>query len=809
MMSNDLSLNRTRRERITSSQNNCSTLNLCGKYGYCEDHFDGSWTCDCKFWWSGKFIKQWQTSYYSWCYYRSSRCRLLWLALYRSISKKCRQPKAVTPKTVTQKSSFLPTIKTTGSSYRISSWITLIGTVILGICATIIKGIALNGIHKEIIDKLHNNQSLFYNRPSFCDRIYVQDDINIVTFPIACFLILLFVILTAKRQSFQRKQTWKNYFALPIPLDFFTCVQRTFSAVIFAIFADELFTIAIQLINGNTSTTDKGIIINYALQIFKVLIIGFRCYPMLAAVYIDSRFSLFCATLYAWLDFGLILASDGVCRNEYYLNNVNFNQSAESDFTIVYLDYYGHGSKLIFFQLLFDIPRYCFLGYISTELPKLFFQRMRNKRMESKQLTSEEKHLLHSSLPWSTEYRYVQKLFGFNNQKKLSSNLFQRIYLWQDDFQFSARVLCVYASIFCLLFFLTVQACVQVPPILHSLHNVFENIINALINISAEDDVRLKQLKNLPKSFPLPNLVYPYLIAIFTALTVSIIQLLVLFAAIRRNLLQAFRGNSTEITRYDSSKNVNYACQNIHFAGYLIAYVLWAYILIAVFTMIVGTVINVVIIYGMIRSVESVVKIIIPPILFAIFQTYMNKIVGQYIFLQQAGEVLSINHRRILMIFLYFNFFLDAFLGLISSIMRVIKSAIGGMIYMSRLDYSPMGRKLETFDAGFNAYCAFIHIECAHRHPVLLYFTSILLREHLYKEETIHWTKARHRWYLAVFLLRNPTLIYRRKKSFSQSQMEKRMMFIGRKNIKTMTIQDQSVYNQQRKSSRKGDYERF
>jgi len=35
-------------------------------------------------------------------------------------------------------------------------------------------------------------------------------------------------------------------------------------------------------------------------------------------------------------------------------------------------------------------------------------------------------------------------------------------------------------------------------------------------------------------------------------------------------------------------------------------------------------------------------------------------------------------------------------------------------IYISRLDYSPLDRKLETFGAGFPVYCGFIHIEAVH-----------------------------------------------------------------------------------------------
>jgi hypothetical protein len=89
---------------------------------------------------------------------------------------------------------------------------------------------------------------------------------------------------------------------------------------------------------------------------------------------------------------------------------------------------------------------------------------------------------------------------------------------------------------------------------------------------------------------------------------------------------------------------------------------------------------------------------------------------------------------------------------------------------MCRLDYSPLGRKLETVDAGFNAYCGFIYMECAHRHPVLLCFVSHLLRDHLYATKTKRKSKAKHKWQLAVFLINNPILIYRRKGFLSSLQ---------------------------------------
>ncbi|CAF4704784.1 unnamed protein product, partial [Rotaria sp. Silwood1] len=402
------------------------------------------------------------------------------------------------------------------------------------------------------------------------------------------------------------------------------------------------------------------------------------------------------------------------------------------------------------------------------ELPILLFKRIRSRKLRVKQLTREQKHLLHSSLPDSAESQYVKNLFRLTNIN-ISINqlarLSQSIYTWRNDFRFSSRVLCIYASIFCLLFFLTLQAYVQIPSFLGALRIKLQQFINLLIIFIIQSDYNLQEIEDSSSDFPIPDLVRPYLIAIFTALIVIFIPITCFI----------------KISRRVSSRNIDYAYENIHFGGYLISYVLWCYILVAFFVMIIGVMIDIIITYGMVRFIEAILKKIIPLLLFAIFQVYINKILAQYVFLQQGGDILSINHRRIMMIFLYFNFFLDAFLGLISSIIRVLTNMIGGIIYMCRLDCSSMGRKLETLEAGSSAYCGFIHMECAHRHPILLYFTSILLREHLYGTSTTRSSKARRKWYLAFFLLNNPTFIYRRKGFLTRLPMNEKMMLVIRR----------------------------
>jgi hypothetical protein len=196
----------------------------------------------------------------------------------------------------------------------------------------------------------------------------------------------------------------------------------------------------------------------YIFQISKVLIIGCRRYPILAAVYINNYFSLICATLYIWFDFSISILYTGLCRNDFYPSDINFNNTGGS-MAHSYLTYYGTGSTLLFFQLFTDIPRYICLSYICVKLPMLLVKRIQQRKIIDKRLTREQKFLLYSSLPHSAESRYVKKLLGMNTD--VSTNRFRKffrfIYSWRDDFRFSSRVICVYASLSLLLFFLTVQ----------------------------------------------------------------------------------------------------------------------------------------------------------------------------------------------------------------------------------------------------------------------------------------------------------------------------------------------------------------
>jgi hypothetical protein len=252
---------------------------------------------------------------------------------------------------------------------------------------------------------------------------------------------------------------------------------------------------------------------------------------------------------------------------------------------------------------------------------------------------------------------YSYQITDVINKENPDNNLFlvhlipKFIYQWRDDFRFSSRIICVYSSVFLLLFFLTVQACIQIIPYLDQIQDGLQTIINSLTN----------------SEFSLPNIVSPYVIAILTVCVITIIQLLVLLTNIRRNLFQIFRADDSEIPKRDQSQYLDYSTGNFHFAGYFIGYLIWGYVLIVVVAFLIYVAIGAFIAFGSVKFLENILKKMIPILLLILFKQYLNQLLARYVFLQHNGEVLAINNRRILMIFLYFYFFLDAFLGLISS----------------------------------------------------------------------------------------------------------------------------------------------
>jgi hypothetical protein len=150
--------------------------------------------------------------------------------------------------------------------------------------------------------------------------------------------------------------------------------------------------------------------------------------------------------------------------------------------------------------------------------------------------------------------------------------------------------------------------------------------------------------------------------------------------------------------------------------------------------------------------------------------------------ISRNGKTMALKNPRIYFVFVYFNFFFDCFLGMVSCALRVSKAHLATFMFLPRLDYCIFGRSLEKMDSGFISYASFIHMECLHTHPVLVCFSSIVNEQITKRSQYLqtskrdtylytHHQRIIFRWWLAITLSRNLQLIQYRKHHMIHSRL--------------------------------------
>ena len=81
------------------------------------------------------------------------------------------------------------------------------------------------------------------------------------------------------------------------------------------------------------------------------------------------------------------------------------------------------------------------------------------------------------------------------------------------------------------------------------------------------------------------------------------------------------------------------------------------------------------------------------------------------IFLKKNTKILALDNFRAFNVFLYFNFFFDFFIGIISALIRLVQAVIFSILMMPRIAYSFFGRYLEKMDSGYSSYMGYLYME--------------------------------------------------------------------------------------------------
>ncbi len=246
--------------------------------------------------------------------------------------------------------------------------------------------------------------------------------------------------------------------------------------------------------------------------------------------------------------------------------------------------------------------------------------------------------------------------------------------------------------------------------------------------------------------------------------------------------ISKFKGKSE---RYISPKsyfsNRKIVVSSFNYAGYVVTYTTWGFLflfaLISFLTFQVATLF----VFGSTNIFGAFLLVILVPfvvslILIRLLNRLVSSLFAKFCFLQRKSKVLALKNLRTYSLFLYFKFFYDCFTGLAFCLVRMFNSILLGVLFMSRVDYSFMGRGLERMDPAFMSYIGYLHWESHHTNPIAIVFCEMMRKVKQEKRTmaslssclSIDYNQTKrnqiiNRWKLCYLLIKNPVLIKSRR----------------------------------------------
>ncbi|XP_071165884.1 receptor for retinol uptake stra6-like [Mytilus edulis] len=365
-----------------------------------------------------------------------------------------------------------------------------------------------------------------------------------------------------------------------------------------------------------------------------------------------------------------------------------------------------------------------------------------------------------------------------------SSCLKPWLYRNNPNFRYSARILSVYFVCFVLIYKISVELIIFFLPTIKGWVETISSVVDVIgtaEDVFDSEDVKTARKIVLFLYYTIEGIQICFIFAITAEVMLSALIIFHMISSYRKNLLSLFKGSTHHIPPRSSMSNASLMVGTMRYTGYQIGYILWAYIVQAALFFWTFFVIDIVVsLYRaglggtMTDLISEFWSIPVTAILLSVLQLVMAK----FLFLQESGNVLAIENRRGFFLAVYFVFFYNTFLGLVSCLLRIIKATVIGILFLGRLDHSTLPRRFQLFDPGFNAYVGFMHIENAHYNPVILTFLSLIQvnletdkdndEERELKHVKEQQRSRRHRvasinWYLACLLHYNPHLRVLRK----------------------------------------------
>ncbi|CAL1545556.1 unnamed protein product [Lymnaea stagnalis] len=529
----------------------------------------------------------------------------------------------------------------------------------------------------------------------------------------ACLLTLLMAATTVRRRILLDFLNGRP--GLLFPMDTLTRSSKISYASAFGATAFVVYQISIQ--HQFAIDYSGALAVSTLMAIFSMIIYGIVFFPVFACLALNTAFSFGIGALYVWMFFVVDL---------YRLSECSFTLS---------------GRAVLFVRRL---PSLGCLAYLSITLPVRFVIALQKRKYFKSNLGERPPDETLEAIRNSYQGQHVRKLLtkpeivkepeGMKNVIK--AFVMEKIHSWiyhrEKGFRYPARILSVMFVAACVVYVITVE----LTAYFFKLFGRITTFLAADLDLIGWEELpgEMSSTATVRKAllfayYATRTIKYSLIVAIILACTLSFFTILHMMSSFRTNLYAMYRGDFSTIPPPADQGPVSLCTGSIKYAGYQVAYFVWAFIVTFVIIALICLAVSTLIHLFMFEVTEFIVNKVLqlwPSVVIAIVLMIVQWLLARYIFLQEDGQYLRLDNRRFYFVFTYFMFFFNIFLGLVSCLLRILKAIGVGTLLLARLDNSTLPRKFEFFDPGFQAYQGFIHMEAAHTHPVVNVFIRIL-----------------------------------------------------------------------------------
>ncbi|KAK3523093.1 hypothetical protein QTP86_014210 [Hemibagrus guttatus] len=425
----------------------------------------------------------------------------------------------------------------------------------------------------------------------------------------------------------------------------------------------------------------------------------------------------------------------------------------------------GLRDYLLAHEWLLDLPHLLCLGFLVC---RFGFQTVKDILIRLKKHNKQEE-------VQKEQYKYVQRLLKRPAERSVEKSWFQRkVYEWDPYFKFPNRII---ATVVLCFFSLYLMVLIEQVSISFSFSLLDKgNEFFSLLFDQSDFSNHLNYFK------------YTWYVSSACATFLSVIHISRVLVCYRKHIKSMWAGKKIYLPRKYKPNPTASLGGLLKYPGYQIAFTLWGY-LIAHLAMFVGGLVFVYMVISPIRTygflhwlTDLIIVLYVAANFFVVLAVMaLQRMFLHMFFLQDKisstdkDKPLALNNRKVFHNVNYFLFFFNVILGLMSCMMRLLKSSAVGLMLLSCIERAIMPQGFEILDKSYCTWLGMIITDHHHSNPVLLSFCHLMLHHTprrvraeeppLLKSERPGRERALTRWFLMYTLVRNPKLILMRKQA--------------------------------------------